>query len=125
MSAEAPKAVEAPVEAPKAVEETPVVPTEAPVETPVATESAPVVEEAPKDESTEAAPAKEEVKPVEEGVLGYKGPGLLKYVPHILFLLLHPCQAFNPFCARCNRVHLSSACLGFWHVYACLRAITC
>ncbi len=81
MSAEAPKAVEAPVEAPKAVEETPVVPTEAPVETPAATETAPVVEETPKEEAAEAAPVKEEVKPVEEGVLGYKGPGLLKYVP--------------------------------------------
>ncbi|CAG8948772.1 hypothetical protein HYFRA_00001894 [Hymenoscyphus fraxineus] len=82
---EAPKPVETPVVAPEVaaaapatapkVEETP-----KPAEEPVA----PVVEasastEAPKVEEAEvAAPAKEEVKPVEEGVLGYKGPGLLK-----------------------------------------------
>jgi hypothetical protein len=47
----------------------------------------PVVEEPAVEAATEmAAPATEEtaaaaeVKPVEEGVLGYKGPGLLKYV---------------------------------------------
>ncbi|KAK0118181.1 hypothetical protein ONS95_012486 [Cadophora gregata] len=67
---------EAPVEAPKPVETAPIVePTTA--EPTTATE-APVVAEAPKEEATEAAPVKEEVKPVEEGVLGYKGPGLLK-----------------------------------------------
>ncbi|CDM36751.1 hypothetical protein DTO013E5_2873 [Penicillium roqueforti] len=71
----------------KTVEETPVVPTVEPaVETP-ATEAA---VEAPKEtteeptatpaiESTEASePAKEEVKPASEGVLGHKGPGLVK-----------------------------------------------
>lgn len=49
----------------------------------VATEvaaDAPAAEEAAA--ATEEAPAVDaEVKPVEEGVLGYKGPGLLKYVP--------------------------------------------
>jgi len=80
MSAEAkpvevvPQTTEAPVEAPKAVETAPVV--EATAE-PSTTET-PVVAEAAKEEATEAAPVKEEVKPVEEGVLGYKGPGLLK-----------------------------------------------
>lgn len=72
MSAEAPKeeqvpVVEAATEAPAATEETaPEVTTEAP-----AAEAAPAAAE-----ETAAAPA--EVKPVEEGVLGYKGPGLLK-----------------------------------------------
>ncbi|KAL2063476.1 hypothetical protein VTL71DRAFT_5281 [Oculimacula yallundae] len=82
MSAEAkpvevlPQATETPVEAPKPVETAPVVePTTA---EPATTSEAPVVAEAPKEEVTEAAPVKEEVKPVEEGILGYKGPGLLK-----------------------------------------------
>lgn len=74
---EAPKTVEEPVAAPAT--ETPVtepVPevkaTEEPAtEAPAVTEPAATTEEA-------AAPVKEEVKPVEEGTLGYKGPGLLK-----------------------------------------------
>jgi hypothetical protein len=66
----APRAAEAPVAEPVAetkAEETPAA-AEAATETP-ALESTPAPEE---------TPAKEEVKPVEEGVLGYKGPGLLK-----------------------------------------------
>ncbi|KAJ5730034.1 uncharacterized protein N7483_004542 [Penicillium malachiteum] len=64
-------AVETAVEAPAATETT-----EAPQET---TEAAPVVEEA----ATETAEApkedvKEEVKPASEGILGHKGPGLVK-----------------------------------------------
>lgn len=80
------------VEATKPVEEPVVAPTEttttdapaatetAPVETatePAATEATPIATETAA-ETTEAAPVKEEVKPVEEGILGYKGPGLLK-----------------------------------------------
>ncbi|CZT09422.1 uncharacterized protein RAG0_14196 [Rhynchosporium agropyri] len=83
MSAEAkpaevlPQTAETPVvEASKLVETAPVVePTAA---EPINTTEAPVVAEASKEEVTEVSPAKEEVKPVEEGVLGYKGPGLLK-----------------------------------------------
>jgi len=52
-----------------AVETKPVEVTEPVAEVPVAT--APVTEEA-------AAPVKEEIKPIEEGVLGFKAPGLLK-----------------------------------------------
>jgi hypothetical protein len=63
-------APEAPVEAP-AVEAAPVETTEAATEEPAATEPA-ATEEAP------ASPVKEEAKPAEEGVLGYKGPGLFK-----------------------------------------------
>ncbi|KAF7942175.1 hypothetical protein EAE99_000225 [Botrytis elliptica] len=53
------------------------------VEEPVAatepvTETPAVVEEPTTEAVTEAAPAAKEVTPVEEGVLGYKGPGLLK-----------------------------------------------
>jgi hypothetical protein len=67
---EAPKpTVEEPVVAP--VTETPVVEAVAEVK---ATEE-PAVEAAATEE---AAPVKEEVKPVEDGVLGYKAPGLLK-----------------------------------------------
>jgi len=75
---EAPKTVEEPVAAAPAtetpaaepvVESTPAV-TEPATETPAAT-TEPTTTEA-------AAPVKEEVKPVEEGVLGYKAPGLLK-----------------------------------------------
>ncbi|EHK96247.1 PH [Glarea lozoyensis ATCC 20868] len=82
MSAEAPKTVEAPVVAPTSVEapftETPAVvkPTETEAVAEPSTETPAVTELAPAEEV--AAPAKEEVKPVEEGVLGYKGPGLLK-----------------------------------------------
>ncbi|KAH6711405.1 Pleckstrin homology domain-containing protein [Leptodontidium sp. MPI-SDFR-AT-0119] len=68
---------EAPVETPKPVETAPIVEPSAEPATTTAPE-APVVAEAPKEDVTEAAPVKEEVKPVEEGVLGYKGPGLLK-----------------------------------------------
>merc|ERR1711939_1299082 len=68
---------EAPVETPKPVETAPVVEPTTTEPTTTTTET-PVVAEAPKEEVTEAAPVKEEVKPVEEGVLGYKGPGLLK-----------------------------------------------
>lgn len=67
-------------------------PVEAPVETPItdvpAVESTPAAESVepttetpaiePATEETVAEPVKEEVKPVEEGILGYKGPGLLK-----------------------------------------------
>ncbi|RAL68221.1 hypothetical protein DID88_008924 [Monilinia fructigena] len=43
------------------------------------TETPAVVEEPSAEAATEAAaPAIKEVTPVEEGVLGYKGPGLLK-----------------------------------------------
>ncbi|KAG9235426.1 Pleckstrin homology domain-containing protein [Amylocarpus encephaloides] len=83
---EAPKTVEEPVVAPTtttapavaepapaaatpAVEPAVVEPAAETTETPAV--AAPVVEE-------ETAPVKEDVKPVEEGVLGYKGPGLLK-----------------------------------------------
>merc|ERR1711939_268896 len=68
---------EAPVETPKPVETAPVVEPTTTEPTTTTTET-PVVAEAPKEEVTEAAPVKEEVKPVEEGVLGYKGLGLLK-----------------------------------------------
>jgi hypothetical protein len=71
------------------VEEQPVAaPTEAPAAEPAveakAEETAPEAETAPAA-ATEEAPAAEaaepvEAKPVDEGVLGYKGPGLLKYV---------------------------------------------
>ena len=73
------KPVEEPVVAPAAtveptpVEATPAETTEAAVEAPAATETA-TTEETP----APAVPVKEEVKPVEEGTLGYKGPGLLK-----------------------------------------------
>jgi cell division septation protein DedD len=76
---EAPKTVEEPVAAAPAtetpaaeavVESTPAV-TEPATETPATTTTEPATTEA-------AAPVKEEVKPVEEGVLGYKAPGLLK-----------------------------------------------
>lgn len=69
-----------PVEEPVA----PVVATETPATEPVPetkaaeqpiTETPAVTEPAT---SEEAAPATEEVKPVEEGILGYKGPGLVK-----------------------------------------------
>lgn len=74
---EAPKpVVEEPVAAPVATETPAVEPvpevkaTEEPsTEAPAATEPA---------TTEEAAPIKEEIKPVEEGVLGYKAPGLLK-----------------------------------------------
>lgn len=79
---EATKPVEEPVVAPtETATETPVVAETAPVETataePVTAEEPAVATETPA-ETTEAAAVKEEVKPVEEGVLGYKGPGLLK-----------------------------------------------
>ncbi|EKD18196.1 immunogenic protein [Drepanopeziza brunnea f. sp. 'multigermtubi' MB_m1] len=80
MSAEAPKPVEAPVaaEAPKTVEETPAVAADNQVEASAVAEPTPAVEEAKKEEVADSTPVKEEVKPVEEGILGYKGPGLLK-----------------------------------------------
>ncbi|KAI9047733.1 hypothetical protein LZ554_008443 [Drepanopeziza brunnea f. sp. 'monogermtubi'] len=80
MSAEAPKPVEAPIaaEAPKTVDETPVVAADNQVDASAVAEPTPAVEEAKKDEVAEPTPVKEEAKPVEEGVLGYKGPGLLK-----------------------------------------------
>jgi len=85
MSAEVPKTVEEPVIAPTTtaapLTETPVVvkplETETPAITEPSTETPAVTEATPATEEL-AAPAKEEVKPVEEGVLGYKGPGLLK-----------------------------------------------
>ena len=79
---EATKPVEEPVVAPTETTTTdaPAVTETAPVETTTdsaATEATPIATETPA-ETTEAAPVKEEVKPVEEGILGYKGPGLLK-----------------------------------------------
>jgi hypothetical protein len=78
---EAPKTVEEPVVAPAGTEApattepaAEVKPAESEAVEPAAEASA-AAEEAVKEE--EAAP-KEEVKPIEEGVLGYKGPGLLK-----------------------------------------------
>jgi hypothetical protein len=71
--------------APKPAVEEPVaaLATEAPLAEPAAeVEETPATTEPAATE--EATPAKEEVKPVEDGVLGYKGPGLLKYV--ILYL---------------------------------------
>lgn len=53
--------------------EEPVVPAVEPT-----TETPAVVEEPASEATTDAAPAAKEVTPVEEGVLGYKGPGLLK-----------------------------------------------
>ena len=88
---EAQKPVEEPVAAPttetpavepvtesKPVEETPAPATETATETPA--ETAPATTE-------EAAPVKEEPKPIEEGILGYKGPGLIKYVLSLLLIL--------------------------------------
>ncbi|KIW38033.1 uncharacterized protein PV06_10009 [Exophiala oligosperma] len=92
MSVEAPKPVEeTPVVEPttKALPETPVESSTAPAET-TATTAEPTAEAtpaAPAEESTEATPATEEVKkdetvvtavPASEGVLGYKEPTLLK-----------------------------------------------
>ncbi|ESZ98091.1 hypothetical protein SBOR_1470 [Sclerotinia borealis F-4128] len=71
-------------QAPVITTEVPVVEpvTETKIEEPVATTElaaeAPAVVEEPTAEVTDAAPAAKEVTPVEEGVLGYKGPGLLK-----------------------------------------------
>ncbi len=83
MSAEAPKPVEEPVVAPTTTEteapeatEAPAVPSTEPV-VEATTETPAVAEPAVEEEAAAPAP-KEEVKPVEEGVLGYKGPGLLK-----------------------------------------------
>ena len=76
------KPVEEPVVAPTttetpAVEESKATETPAVAE-PTSTETA-AATEAPQEETPAvAAPVKEEVKPVEEGILGYKGPGLLK-----------------------------------------------
>jgi len=60
-------------------------PAEAPAVEAVEQESKPIEEPKPAEdavaqptEETVAEPVKEEVKPVEEGILGYKGPGLLK-----------------------------------------------
>jgi hypothetical protein len=66
-----------PVEESKPVEET-AAPAEAAAET--ATETPAVTEAAPATTEEAAAPVKEEAKPIEEGTLGYKGPGLIKYV---------------------------------------------
>ncbi|CZR55329.1 uncharacterized protein PAC_05216 [Phialocephala subalpina] len=75
------------VEATKPVEEPVVAPTETATEAPAASETAPVetaATEAPAatapetTETTEAAPVVEEAKPIEEGVLGTKGPGFIK-----------------------------------------------
>jgi hypothetical protein len=80
-----------PVAESKPVEETPAPATETATETPAATE--------------EAAPVKEEPKPIEEGSLGYKGPGLIKYVLFTSYPLLnsHHCSpaisaCLNLFC---------------------------
>jgi hypothetical protein len=74
---EAAKPVEEPVVAPEASVEAPAAET-APVETTEAATEAPATTEPATTEEAPAAPVKEEVKPVEEGTLGYKGPGLLK-----------------------------------------------
>jgi hypothetical protein len=74
---EAAKPVEEPVVAPEASVEAPAAET-APVETTEAATEAPAATEPATAEEAPAAPVKEEVKPVEEGTLGYKGPGLLK-----------------------------------------------
>lgn len=79
------------VEATKPVEEPVVAPTETTTEAPAVSETAPVetaaepaTTEVPAavapetTETTEAAPVAEEVKPIEEGVLGTKGPGFIK-----------------------------------------------
>jgi len=74
------------VEASKTTEETPVV--DAAQAVPEQTETPAAPAEVPAAETTEAAaPAAEEPKseavevvPASEGVLGYKGPGFLKYV---------------------------------------------
>lgn len=74
--------VEEPVVAPSTVPtttETPAVesvPETKAAETVEPTTETPAVAEPVTEESV--APVKEEVKPVEEGTLGYKGPGLLK-----------------------------------------------
>lgn len=65
--------VSEPVPEAKPAEETPAVP-ETTTETPAVAETAPAATE------EAAAPVKEEAKPIEEGTLGYKGPGLIKYV---------------------------------------------
>jgi hypothetical protein len=81
--------VAAPVEIPAVAE--PVVEAPAAETTaPEAATDAPAVEAAPAAEET---PAAAEATPVEEGVLGYKGPGLLKYV-----LTFHPSQLFLSHC---------------------------
>jgi hypothetical protein len=76
-------------------ESTPVVETAAPAETateaPAATETALAAAE----EAAAAAPVEEEAKPVEEGVLGYKAPGLIKYVLYPLNYL--PAQSVHHF----------------------------
>jgi hypothetical protein len=71
-----------PVAETKPVEETAVPAVETTTESPAAVEPVPAATE------EVAAPATEELKSIEEGVLGYKGPGLIKYV-----LLL--CFSFN------------------------------
>jgi len=76
---EATKPVEEPVVAPTTTETPAVtepVPETKPAETVEPTTETPAVAEPAKEDT--AAPVKEEVKPVEEGTLGYKGPGLLK-----------------------------------------------
>lgn len=78
-AAEATKPVEEPVVAPTEAEApaiTETAPVEAATAEPVTAEEPAATETAA--ETTEAAAVKEEVKPVEEGTLGYKGPGLLK-----------------------------------------------
>lgn len=72
---EAAKPVEEPVVAPEAAVEAPAAET-APAETTEAATDAPAAPEPAAAE--EAAIAPKEEKPVEEGALGYKGPGLLK-----------------------------------------------
>lgn len=94
MSVEAPKTVEETpvVDATKAVPEQPETAAAAPVETsaaPVEATSATEPTPAVATEETAAAPATEEVKkdeaivesvPISEGTLGYKEPGFFKYV---------------------------------------------
>ena len=77
------KPVEEPVVAPTTetpavetvAESKPVEETAAPAET---TTETPAAETAPATTEEAAAPVKEEAKPIEEGILGYKGPGLIK-----------------------------------------------
>jgi hypothetical protein len=78
-----------PVAESKPVEET-APPTETATETPAVAEPAPAATE------EVVAPVTEEAKPIEEGTLGYKGPGLIKYVfpLHFLFMYTPECTGF-------------------------------
>ena len=99
--------VSEPVAAAKPVEETPA-PVETATEIPAAAEPAPAVTE------EVAAPVKKEPKPIEEGTLGYKGPGLIKYVFFCLFEYWCSCLIVSatPACSAATFVYyvVSSTC---------------